>query len=286
MTQKAMIWNVILGVSFTSIYCVEWTKWWQYVARFFLRSITVPLKKERPSIDDKSYIESATARFLESYKKSDQDAYNTSIEPVFYLGDEYKEAVKHAGNDLEKAWQRRILMETTPRGNVIMFYDAYKLAFSYYADVFIPYPILNAVAMNYALTYKCRDFFMDETVIPKEHSSALHRLLARTDDKDQEAAQQKKEEMRELIRAGPFIKPKKKDPTTETKAKTETNLETKIKDVVTTRILCLGNIKNFRPLISTAMKVKISKNIPTSYGDFKSWKNLKKDPEDSSPLSF
>ena len=43
-----------------------------------------------------------------------------------------------------------------------MFYDPYKLGFSYYSDTNgIPYFILNAVAMKYIYTFRCLDFFVD-----------------------------------------------------------------------------------------------------------------------------
>ena len=60
----------------------------------------------------------------------------------------------------------RVLIEATPRGNVIMFYNPYKLGFSYYSDsTGIPYPILNAVAMKYVTVFYCRNFFVDEHFI-------------------------------------------------------------------------------------------------------------------------
>ena len=51
-----------------------------------------------------------------------------------------------------------------------MYYDVYKSGFAYYADQnYIPYSILNAMAMKYVVTFFCRDFFIDESII-KERS--------------------------------------------------------------------------------------------------------------------
>lgn len=46
-----------------------------------------------------------------------------------------------------------ILMEQTPNGNVIMFYDK---SFNFYADKTIPTRFLETVARKYALTFKCK----------------------------------------------------------------------------------------------------------------------------------
>ena len=55
-----------------------------------------------------------------------------------------------------------------------MFYDAYKLGFSFYFDQkVISYDILNAAAMKYVIMFRCRHFFMDELFIPSEHKSPL-----------------------------------------------------------------------------------------------------------------
>lgn len=91
--------------------------------------------------------------------------YNTNIDPVFYLKDDFQEIMKEEMNYLERQWRTRILFETSPRGNIIMFYDVYKQGFSYYCDsTGIPYNILNAIAMKYVLTFYCRDFFVDNNV--------------------------------------------------------------------------------------------------------------------------
>ena len=69
-------------------------------------------------------------------------------------------------NYLEKKWKTRVLIEYTPRGNIIMYYNPYKMGFSYYCDsTGIPYPILNAVAMKFVIMFNCRDFFIDECFI-------------------------------------------------------------------------------------------------------------------------
>lgn len=108
---------------------------------------------------DMKYIEPLKTRFV-----SDISGTNTNIVPVFYNKKEFSEIVASAENPLEKEWRTRILFENTPRGNVIMYFDAYKLGFSYFCDQsVVSYDILNAMAMKYVTVFNCRDFFMDET---------------------------------------------------------------------------------------------------------------------------
>ena len=112
--------------------------------------------------NDMKYIHPLKTRFLLDI--SGGIVNNTNIVSVFYNKKEFSETVAVAENPLEKEWRTRILLETTPRGNVIMYFDAYKLGFAYYCDQsVVSYDILNAMAMKYVRLYSCSDFFMDET---------------------------------------------------------------------------------------------------------------------------
>ena len=113
------------------------------------------------------YTEKETKKFLETYSTTETTDINSSIQSVFYDSDSYKNIMSVANNELENYWKRRILFENTPRGNIIMHYDAYKLGFTYYSDTSgLPYSLLNAVAMKYVRIYKCRDFFIDTQITP------------------------------------------------------------------------------------------------------------------------
>jgi hypothetical protein len=109
------------------------------------------------------YVETKKKRFL----MIEQQNNNCNIDAVFYDKKEYQEVMQITDNWLEKTWKMRILFESSPRGNIIMFYNPYKLGFAYYSDSYnLPYHLLNAVAMKYVTVYFCRDFFMDENIIP------------------------------------------------------------------------------------------------------------------------
>jgi len=53
-----------------------------------------------------------------------------------------------------------ILIEQTPIGNVIMFYNS---RFEFYADKTIPYRFLETVARKYVITFKCKDIYTQQT---------------------------------------------------------------------------------------------------------------------------
>jgi len=127
---------------------------------------------EKPKSDIEQYIDLYSGRFLKTYDST--NTYNDNIDSCFYDKEELKEILKPKDNDLEVQWKRRIMYESTPRGNIIMHYDPYKLGFVYYCDTnTISYSLLNAAAMKYCLAYRCRDFFVDNEITPFETPSAL-----------------------------------------------------------------------------------------------------------------
>lgn len=56
-----------------------------------------------------------------------------------------------------------ILIEQTPIGNVIMFYNSDKTRFEFYADKTIPYRFLETVARKYVITFKCKSVYVEQT---------------------------------------------------------------------------------------------------------------------------
>jgi hypothetical protein len=139
---------------------------------FYGKTDTITLPTISSQCD--TYIATKKSKFLESYEKYDNAVMNANIEKCFYDSKLHALAVEHADNELEQTWRRRILLENTPRGNILMYYDAYKQGFSYYSDSSsIPYFIINAVIMKYVLLYRCRDFFLDDQITPENHPSPL-----------------------------------------------------------------------------------------------------------------
>ena len=110
---------------------------------------------------------------------------NSNIDKCFYDIKLHSQTVEDVNNELEKTWKRRIMMENTPRGNIIMYYDAYKQGFVYYSDNSnIPYFVINAAIMKYVLLYKCRDFFIDDEIMPENMISPLLSILTKPEKHD------------------------------------------------------------------------------------------------------
>ena len=167
---------------------------------------------------------------LEKFQKfilNNGENKNTNIDPIFYDKKEFNEFMKTDKNSLESIWKTRIRIDFSPRGNIIMFYDAYKMGFSYYCDQnVVSYDILNAIAMKYVMTYNCYSFFIDEFIISEENPLKKHYLEDKKEDNTQKTKQNNS-----------FVK--LKNCTSEKKQDKET-------DVMKNKFIYLGNIRNFQ----------------------------------------
>ena len=64
--------------------------------------------------------------------------------------------------DYVKSLRNNILFESTPRGNIVMYYDFEKESFVYYCDTRdIPYLYLETAARNYAIKFRCKKIVID-----------------------------------------------------------------------------------------------------------------------------
>jgi len=149
-----------------------WMYMYYYIVYSFFRicfilGFYVQEKKKESFLDmDHHYIQPLKTKFLKTFENQ-TILYNENIEAVFYDKKAFSNCLLDANNRLETVWKTRILFENTPRGNIIMFYDAYKLGFSFYSDQkVISYDILNAAAMKYVSIFRCRDFFIDDSITP------------------------------------------------------------------------------------------------------------------------
>ena len=143
--------------------------------RLYQKLYPAPVAKQvtvLSQLDD--YIQQNTSRFLRTYQTNKSGELNSNMNEEFYSKDAYQSIIKTDNNRLEVEWKRRLMFEYTPRGNVIMYYDPYKLAFAYYCDTSsMPYNLLNAIAMKYVLTFHCVHLFVDNEVTPADGASPL-----------------------------------------------------------------------------------------------------------------
>ena len=216
-------------------------------------------------------------RFVKTYDAINQKVFNQNIDNIFYNIEKYDKEMSDRNNSLEPLWKRRTIMEHTPLGNVIMFYDAYKRAFSYYADSSnIPYGILNAVAMKYVMVYHCRDFFIDSSIFIQNNDDAIVPLFSpfqRIHEIDKKTKKATSSSKKIDTKSGPFLQVKSKigkkvGDNANANIKTD-NTPTNFKN----KFVYLGKIHNFSILQSIPTTVKNDAKIPMNYGDFKSWHN-------------
>jgi hypothetical protein len=97
-----------------------------------------------------------------------------------------KEARDYVINGRLNGLKNNIIMEKTPLGNVVMFYNNNRSSFEYYSDNTIPYRYLEVAGRKYVITYKCKQIYVD---MSKEIEDAEKKLL----EKKQKEEGKKKE---------------------------------------------------------------------------------------------
>jgi hypothetical protein len=189
------------------------------------------------------YVEKLRARFLATFD-SDSEAvgWNENISAIFFSNDALAKTLEDPDNEVEKKWRRSILIESTPRGNVFMFYDVYKQAFSYYSDqTVMPYEIMNAVAMKYVMTFRCRDFFVDSLVIPQKTREDETRTSATTATTTTTTVSSSQPIVKKSTEGQPFAKFKSYNTATK-------KIADKANEKTINRFLHLGGVRNWSPI--------------------------------------
>jgi len=93
---------------------------------------------------------------------------NGNMDTCFYneteFKDVYMESILQENKEMEQKWKNKTMMTWVPMiGNVIMYYDFYKMAFCYYCDMDgVNYNMMNACVMKYVMMFHCMDLFVDE----------------------------------------------------------------------------------------------------------------------------
>jgi len=223
------------------LYFYQYAKYWLYMTYFFFYSLLFDI--EAPSVVDppeKILYDRELERFR-LYEKNENIELcerNRSIEAFYYDKVQYKKVFEDPKNEHEVNWRRKILYMTTPLGNIAMFFDPFKLGFSYYADQsYIKYDILNAMAMKYVIMFRCWDFFMDELVV-REPRSPLIKVHLVEEVKPNPYIPKK-------IENSPFAKFKKNEIMLSTILKNKTSLKSVVeKDKNRNKFLYLGKIQN------------------------------------------
>jgi hypothetical protein len=246
---------------------------------------------------EQKYLEKRTADFESIFEILDNtnvptqnlhQKYNANISPLFYDKQAYDEYMNQNSNtELETQWKTRILLEYTPRGNVSMYYDPFKMGFAYQCDQkTVSYELLNACAMKYVKMYRCLDFFVDELNLPETYNNPLIPIYYSVGNtqKSADTKSEKNETNKYNKIDGPFIKRKKQEQPIHNKGEIESE---KMKN----KFLYVGKISNttflntqkktvcgiatFKsPLLDSLEKNADVQNQRLTYKDFK-YKNLR-----------
>lgn len=185
-------------------------KLWNYILLliyYFYHNIMSRSKVEnkKPSLLD-IYTETQKKRLLNTYNDNFHKNMNENIRLDIYDKFTFKEILKTPNNKLEEEWSKRLLYQCVPRSDnkqidIIMYYDIYKQAFAYYSNEnVLSYTLLNAVAMNYVITFFCRDFFMDEYILPEDekYATKLREVFLKYDEDEKEEIKTDKNVMAKL----------------------------------------------------------------------------------------
>ena len=217
---------------------------------------------------EEKYINDIENRFQKSYENKIVE-WSDNIYEEDSVANYFKNKSQVLCSILEKKWKSRILFERTPRGNIIMLYDTYTEAFVYYIDTSgTPYKLLNAVAMKYVLTFRCRDFFVDENKIPDGFTSPF---IENINMKDANEKNKKVTFFNELTNGvsddSPFAKLKSRNVVSNDSKKVEEPQKIKIQN----RFISQGKFSNYR-FLQKGVPTKKKINTEVTYKSHKSAK--------------
>jgi len=132
-----------------------------YISAIFYTKYAMGQIKLTPKVLPLDY-DQKYQKYVKYYKEAADADANSNIGPDLYDYDARKTLFAEEKNETERLWKTRILYESTERGNVLFYYNPYRLSFEYYSDAqIIPYKILQYVAKKYVSMNRCRDFYID-----------------------------------------------------------------------------------------------------------------------------
>jgi hypothetical protein len=176
-----------------------------------------------------------------------------------------------------------ILMENTPLGNVIMYYDKSRETFIYYSDSNIPYRYLEVISRKYVVMNHCKQIHVDMEQEIKEAQEKLEQKKQEEEEKKKqlELEQQKPDENHSTTKKDVFAKLKKYNTNTSLKSSgiptdnksiSKKNIQENNKPLIlkenANRYSCEGKLMNFSFLKKVDKKV-VDKRYAMNFSDFK-----------------
>lgn len=262
-----------------------------------------PPKIEKSTMDLlEEYYNEKKKRFVKTFETSvdpiqKEDNPNANIQKELYdvewysysydetNKEECKKRIK-SEKEIEESWKRRIMMEYTPMGNVIMYYDPYKHGFSYYSNHTLMDYFSNALAMKYVLMFKCRDFFVDETISP-EKSPLIEIMKSGENQKKEKTGKSHRSIYNTGEQANVFIKRKTLDRIKDKKEKENNDSPIEIK--TKNKFIRVGKIEDFS-FLQKPKKSSVFNTTKTSYSilfdDIPKLSNPEEEEQDEEQTKF
>jgi hypothetical protein len=183
-----------------------------------------------------------------------------------------------------------ILMENTPLGNVIMYYDKSRETFIYYSDSNIPYRYLEAISRKYVVMNNCKQIHVDMEEEIKDAQEKLEQKKQEEEEKKKQLEQHEQQKTDEyhsttntIVKKDVFAKLKKYNTNTSLKSSgiptdnksisiSKKNIQENNKPMIlkenANRYSCEGKLMNFSFLKKVDKKV-VDKRYAMSFLDFK-----------------
>lgn len=176
-----------------------------------------------------------------------------------------------------------ILMENTPLGNVIMYYDKSRETFIYYSDSNIPYRYLEVISRKYVIMNHCKQIHVDMEQEIKDAQEKLEQKKQEEEEKKKQIEQQKTDENHSStnVKKDVFAKLKKYNTNTSLKSSgiptdnksiSKKNIQENNRPLIlkenANRYSCEGKLMNFSFLKKVDKKV-VDKRYAMNFSDFK-----------------
>ena len=146
---------------------------------FYIKNKIVP-PRIAPAPPAEPTLEELYKKDINFYKTMTPEVANSNINPTLYDPILRKTLFVEENNPTEKYWRSQLLFEHTQRGNIIMYYDAFRMSFAYYSDEqIVSYQALYHAAMKYSVRFRCRNFFIDMETFPE---NPMIEVLRKEDD--------------------------------------------------------------------------------------------------------
>ena len=197
----------------------------------------------------------------------------------------YEKAEKNVVEQRLEKLKNSFVMEKTPLGNVVMYYNAKRETFEYYSDSTIPYRFLEVVARKYVTTFHCRPLYV---IMEDELKKYEKKLELQKEKKEKQLILQQSQQIKKPIfakfksynkeagsgRVNKAPPPKNSIPNTKSNSNnSKNNNEPCILKENANRYTYEGRFSNFNPLQKIERK-QVDKKYATSFSDFKKMQKM------------